>query len=160
MENKLDVKDSESHSQQHEALCKAVISHFVPKFMPDAVLVYSTLSIDSPDLDKDLQTKLCIPTDNPQALPDIILYKSDSNWLVLIDLVTGHRVMGNNRCKELIRMFKDSPIEQVFVNAFHNKKEMTDSQTDIAWGTNVWFSEEPEHMIHFDGNHVVEPYKK
>ncbi len=156
----MDNTSLDFNSRKHDVLSKAVINQFVPKFMPDAVLVYSTLAIDSPELDKNLQVKLCIPTDNSQTLPDIILYKSDSNWLVLIDLITKHGTMDSNRCNELIEVFKDTPAELVLVNAYRNKKEMNESQTDLAWGTNAWFAEEPEHMIHFDGNHVVEPYKK
>ncbi|MBD3175173.1 MAG: restriction endonuclease, partial [Armatimonadia bacterium] len=29
---------------------------------------------------------------------------------------------------------------------------------DIAWETEVWIAEDPEHMIHYDGERFLGPY--
>ncbi|HFU74876.1 MAG TPA: hypothetical protein ENK66_01385 [Arcobacter sp.] len=30
--------------------------------------------------------------------------------------------------------------------------------SDIAWETEVWISQEPDHMIHFNGDKFMGPY--
>ena len=31
--------------------------------------------------------------------------------------------------------------------------------TDIAWETEVWIADNPDHMVHFNGDKFLGPYK-
>jgi len=46
----------------------------------------------------------------------------------------------------------------VFVTAFLNRRAMVEYLGEIAWETEVWLAEAPEHMIHFNGERFLGPY--
>ena len=45
----------------------------------------------------------------------------------------------------------------VFVIAFLNRKEFQRLVRAVPWGTVAWFAEEPDHMIHFNGDRCLGP---
>lgn len=47
----------------------------------------------------------------------------------------------------------------VFVTAFLSKAEGLKHLKEIAWDTEVWFANEPGHMIHLNGNKFLEIHK-
>ena len=49
--------------------------------------------------------------------------------------------------------------ERVYVTAFLDKIAFRKYAADIAWETEVWIAETPDHMIHFNGPKFVGPYK-
>ncbi len=56
-------------------------------------------------------------------------------------------------------MLKDCPAEQVYVTALLDVKAFRKYAGDIAWETEVWIAETPDHMIHFNGLKFLVPYK-
>ena len=46
----------------------------------------------------------------------------------------------------------------VFVTAFESRKVMHKYLSEIAWETEVWTSEAPSHLIHFNGERFLGPY--
>jgi type II restriction enzyme len=32
--------------------------------------------------------------------------------------------------------------------------------TEIAWETEVWIADNPDHLVHFNGDKFLEPYKE
>ncbi|MCI5162498.1 MAG: hypothetical protein D3917_10885 [Candidatus Electrothrix sp. AX5] len=48
----------------------------------------------------------------------------------------------------------------VYVTAFPDRAEFRKNATDIAWETEVWIAENPDHMIHFNGDRFLGPYGK
>ena len=57
-------------------------------------------------------------------------------------------------------MLKDCPAERVYVTAFLDVKAFRKYAGDIAWETEVWIAETPDHMIHFNGPKFLGPYKR
>ena len=47
----------------------------------------------------------------------------------------------------------------VFITSFLNKKEFRRWVTEIAWETEVWIADSPEHMVHFIGYKFLEFHK-
>ncbi|MEM6399353.1 MAG: BsuBI/PstI family type II restriction endonuclease [Cyanobacteria bacterium P01_D01_bin.116] len=45
-----------------------------------------------------------------------------------------------------------------FCYSFLNRKTFRQFAPDIAWETEVWIAESPEHMIHFDGEKFLGSY--
>ncbi|MDR0289661.1 MAG: hypothetical protein LBI06_01860 [Treponema sp.] len=43
----------------------------------------------------------------------------------------------------------------MFISAFPNKHIFTRFSQDIAWETEVWISDNPTHMIHFNGDKFI-----
>jgi len=59
---------------------------------------------------------------------------------------------------ELSRLFAESEAGLVFVTAFPDQATYKKYAADIAWETEVWIADAPEHMIHFNGSRFLGPY--
>jgi len=53
---------------------------------------------------------------------------------------------------ELEALLKDCKAGKVYVSAFPDFTEFKKHSTNIAWKTEVWVVDFPEHMIHFNVN--------
>jgi hypothetical protein len=90
-----------------------------------------------------------------EKLPDVILYDSGKNWLYLIEAVTTHGSMSEKRVIELKNMFSDFAGELVFISAFPDISTFQRYASQICWETEVWISNHPDHMIHFNGDKFI-----
>jgi adenine-specific DNA-methyltransferase len=59
------------------------------------------------------------------------------------------------RRNELKQLLRSSRKELVFVTAFPSRKEMTRYLAEISWETEVWVADQPDHMIHFNGERFL-----
>lgn len=92
-------------------------------------------------------------------MPDIIAYSKKNNWLYLIEAVHSSGPMSEIRVYELKKMLKDCTAELIFVTAFLTRTEFRKWIIDIAWETEVWTADNPDHLVHFNGNKFLGPYK-
>jgi len=46
----------------------------------------------------------------------------------------------------------------VFVTAFETRRKMLSFGNHIAWESEVWIAEDPDHMIHFNGERFLGSY--
>ncbi|MEI6351746.1 MAG: BsuBI/PstI family type II restriction endonuclease [Verrucomicrobiota bacterium] len=46
----------------------------------------------------------------------------------------------------------------VFVTAFETRGAMQGFLSQISWETEVWIAENPDHLIHFNGERFLGPY--
>jgi type II restriction enzyme len=60
---------------------------------------------------------------------------------------------------ELKKLFSSCTAEIIFVTAFISRKEYVKWASQIAWETEVWLADNPDHMIHFNGNKFMGPYQ-
>jgi hypothetical protein len=56
-------------------------------------------------------------------------------------------------------MCAGSPAARVYITAFLDKASFRKRAADIAWETEVWLAENPDHMIHFNGPKFLGPYR-
>ena len=49
-------------------------------------------------------------------------------------------------------------VRPVFVNAFKDRREFQNLLVEFPWQSSGWMADEPEHMIHFNGEHLLDPY--
>ena len=91
-------------------------------------------------------------------LPDIIAYSHTKNWLYLIEAVHSSGVISPVRLLNLKRLTNNCQAELIFVTAFLDKKTFRKFVSDIAWETEVWIAESPDHLIHFDGEKFCNSY--
>lgn len=90
-------------------------------------------------------------------MPDIVIYDKRKNWLYLIEAVTSHCPMTPKRIYELEDFLKECNAGKIYVSAFPDFAEFKKHTTEIAWDTEVWIMEFPEHMIHFNGDRFLGP---
>jgi hypothetical protein len=91
-------------------------------------------------------------------LPDIVIHFVRKNWLVLIEAVTSHGPITLKRLAELKLLFVDCKPGLMFVTAFQDRHSLAKHVYEIAWGTEVWVADAPDHMIHFNGERLIGPY--
>ena len=90
-------------------------------------------------------------------LPDVILYLEDKKWLFLIEAVSSHGPVSQKRVQELKEIFPAENYGIVFVSAFPDATEFKKHVKDIAWDTEVWLADAPDHLIHFNGDRFMGP---
>ena len=62
------------------------------------------------------------------------------------------------RRKELKDLFAGGKAGLVFITAFVNRRTMQTFVSHIAWETEVWIADDPDHMMHFNGERFPTPY--
>ncbi len=144
----------------HNEVESAVVEEFAPRFAPGGKLLYIG---DAEDKDLYVNTAgleaLKLPITEHSKLPDIVISDEKRGWLFLIEVVTSHGPVSAKRVVELEEFTKDCPYGIVYVTAFPNAKEFKKHVDDIAWETEVWLSDTPDHMIHFNGDRFIGPRK-
>ena len=58
------------------------------------------------------------------------------------------------------KLTKDCKADTVYVTAFSNRDKFRGKAQDIAWETEVWIADNPDHLIHFNGSKFLGPYKE
>jgi type II restriction enzyme len=72
--------------------------------------------------------------------------------------VTSHGPVSHKRRYELEKLLKSGIAQRVYITAFLNFAEFKRHAPHIAWETEVWIAETPEHMIHYNGEKFLGPY--
>lgn len=111
-------------------------------------------------LEADYLESLGVPPMSHDKLPDVVVYDESRKWLFLIEAVTSHGPVSPKRWLELEKAFKDCKVGLVYVTAFPDRAEFRKNAADIAWETEVWISDNPDHMIHFNGDKFLGPHNK
>jgi adenine-specific DNA-methyltransferase len=111
-------------------------------------------------LESDYLEGLGVPPMSHDKLPDVVVYDEKRKWLFLIEAVTSHGPVSPKRWIELEQAFKDCKVGLVYVTAFPDRAEFRKNAADIAWETEVWIADNPDHMIHFNGDRFLGPHEK
>lgn len=143
---------------KHNELQKSIIEEFAPRFAQNSIVLYVGDTKDK-DLYKDneLLKKLKISIEEHEKLPDVILYQEDKKWVYFIEAVTSVGPISPKRILEINEMTKECNLGKIFITAFIDMKTFKKFAEDLAWETEVWLSEMPDHMIHLNGDKFVGP---
>jgi BsuBI/PstI restriction endonuclease domain/BsuBI/PstI restriction endonuclease HTH domain len=144
---------------QHNILQKAIIEEFLPRFGGGSSVLYvGDTSNKSLHLEADELKKLNFFELSHEELPDIVAYSKKHNWLYLIEAVHSSGPMSETRVLELKKLLKDCKAESIFVTAFLTRNDFRKWQMDIAWETEVWTADHPDHLVHFNGHKYLGPF--
>lgn len=156
----LNINGKEYHLSpgEHNEIQVAVINEFAPRFAVGSKLLYIGDTEDK-DLyvDNEGLKALSLVITEHSKLPDVIISDDEQGWLFLIEVVTSHGPVSAKRMVELEEFTQNCPYGIVYVTAFPNAKEFKKHVTDIAWETEVWLADTPDHMIHFNGDRFIGP---
>ena len=140
-------------------LIKDILESFCPRFTPGGSVFYVGDAGDKFIVNETQKfLEIGIELDPHGKMPDVVVYYEQQDWLVLIEAVTSHGPVNLKRHNELKQLFKSSTKGLVFVTAFPSRKGMIKYLAEIAWETEVWVADQPEHMIHFNGERFLRPY--
>jgi hypothetical protein len=140
-------------------LIKAIIEQFCPAFAPGGVVIYiGDTENKFVHLEVEGLKSLGVALDSAAKIPDVIVHYTAKNWLLLIEAVTSAGPVDGKRRKELKGLFAGCKAGLVFVTAFETRRTMQSFVSNIAWESEVWIAEDPDHMIHFNGERFLGPY--
>ena len=143
---------------KHNELQKAISEEFAPRFAHTSECLYVGDTIEK-DLVKNVEKlkELGFEITLHDKMPDIVLYRKDKDWIYFVESVTSVGPMDPNRILEITEMTKDVTAGKIFVTAFLDFKTYKKFAEDLAWETEVWIAEMPEHMIHLNGDRFMGP---
>lgn len=154
-------KQLEFSMGQHNVLQKQIIEEFLPRYGQGCQVLYVGDTTDKfLHFEKEKLEQLNFFELAHNELPDIIAYNSKKNWLFLIEAVHSSGSINELRILELKRLTKHCTAEIVYVTAFLTKIEFRKWATQIAWETEAWIAENPDHLIHFNGDKFLGPYNR
>ncbi len=94
------------------------------------------------------------------ALPDVIAYCEERNWLYLIEAVTTANPVTELRRITLLQAASSCSADIVLVTAFPDRQTYRKFAHGIAWETEVWIADAPEHRIHLNGDKFLSPHRE
>jgi hypothetical protein len=143
---------------KHNEVQIAIIMEFAPRFAPGSDLLYvGDTTQKNLYLNQSILKRLKIPIDEHSKLPDVVLFDKKKNWLFLIEAVTSHGPVSPKRIIEMEKLLNNCKAGKIYVTAFPDFKEFKRHTPDIAWETEVWIMDFPDHLIHFNGDKFLGP---
>lgn len=155
---KINGENFEFSTGKHNELQKAIIEEFAPRFAQNSIVLYVGDTKDK-DLYKDVELleKLKISMSDHEKLPDVILYQKEKKWIYFIEAVTSVGPISPKRIVEITDMTRNCKLGKIYVTAFIDMKTFKKFTEQLAWETEVWLSEMPNHMIHLNGDKFMGP---
>ncbi len=145
----------------HNRIQKAVIEQFLSRFANEAIKLLYLGDTEKKILfiDNDKIQELGLSKIDRDMLPDILAYEEERDWLFMIEAVHSSNPINQLRHMKLRELTDNCTAGIVYVSAFENMKMFAKFSREISWETEVWVADNPDHMIHFDGEHFLGPYK-
>lgn len=145
---------------KHNKLQKAIIEEFAPRFAPGSECLYVGDTTEK-DLVKNVKklSEIGFSITLHDKMPDVVLYSAQKNWIYFIESVTSVGPMDPKRIKEIEEMTQNVTAGKVYVTAFLDFKTYKKFAESLAWETEVWLAEMPDHMIHLNGDRFLGPRK-
>lgn len=144
---------------EHNVLQKAIIEVFLPLFGFGAEVLYVGDTKDKfLHLEQEALENLSFFPLEHEELPDVVAYSKEKNLLYLIEAYHSTGEWSEVRVRKIKRKLEESHCTAniVFFTAFENKKVFKQKAKDIAWETEVWIADSPEHLVHFNGYKFLE----
>ena len=137
----------------HNELQKAIIEEFATRFAPNSECLYVDDTIVK-DLVKNEEKLAALGFEITlhDKMPDVVLYREDKNWIYFIESVTSVGPMSPKRILEIEEMTRNVTCGKIYVTAFPDVKTFKKFAEGLAWETEVWISDMPDHMIHLNGD--------
>ncbi|MCY3585406.1 MAG: BsuBI/PstI family type II restriction endonuclease [Acidimicrobiaceae bacterium] len=140
-------------------LIRQIVHEFCSRFTPGGAVWYiGDADAKFAVYDAESFTRAGIRVPHHGKMPDVIVEHGDETWLVVVEAVTSHGPIDPKRRAELDQLLRSPRLELVYVTAFEDRATFRQYVADIAWETEVWIAEEPDHLIHFDGSKFLGPY--
>ena len=92
--------------------------------------------------------------DEQGKMPDVVVYYTAKNWLVLIEAVTSHGPVNAKRQREL-KGFSRNPRRVRCDRVPYSRR-----YKEVSWRNNmgdICLGKAPSHMIHFNGERFLGP---
>lgn len=144
---------------KHNELQVQIIKNFMPRFCSTGKLIYvGDTARKLLYVEENLLKVLGIPITQHDKLPDVVLYDRQKNRIFLIEAVTAHGPISSKRQIELENALRNCKDIKIYISVFPDFHEFKRHINNIAWETEVWIADNPDHMIHFNGDKFLSAY--
>lgn len=143
---------------KHNQLQKAIIEEFAPRFAPGSECLYVGDTIQK-DMVKNMEklSQLGFEITLHDKMPDVVLYREDRDWIYFVESVTSVGPMDSKRIIEIETMTDNVTAGKIYVTAFLDFSTFKKFSEQLAWETEVWIADMPDHMIHLNGDKFLGP---
>ena len=143
---------------KHNQLQKAIIEEFAPRFAPNSECLYvgDTTKKDLVKNEEKLRA-LGFEITLHDKMPDVVLYLENKDWLYFIESVTSVGPMEPKRIQEIEEITSGVTAGKIYVTAFLDFKTFKKFSDSLAWETEAWIADIPDHMIHMNGDRFLGP---
>ena len=157
---KINNQDFTFSPGKHNQLQKAIIEEFAPRFAPNSECLYVGDTIQK-DMVKNVErlSLLGFGITLHDKMPDIVLYREDKDWIYFVEAVTSVGPMDSKRILEIESMTEGVKAGKIYVTAFLDFQTYKKFSGQLAWETEVWIADMPDHMIHLNGDKFLGPHK-
>lgn len=143
----------------HNELQKAIIEDFLPRFGSAAKVLYVG---DTEDKLLFCESKELLDLGffelAHDKLPDVLAFSKSKKWLFLIEAVHSANPITELRKRTLEQLTVGCSADIIYVSAFLTRTAFRKFAREIAWETEVWIAESPDHLIHFNGDKFLGPH--
>ena len=142
----------------HNELQKQIIEEFGSRFAQGSECLYvgDTAKKDLLINHEKLED-LGFAISTHDKMPDVILYCEDKNWIYFIEAVTSTGPMDYKRIGEINQLTENVKAGKIFITAFLDFRTFKKFAADLAWDSEVWIADNPDHLIHFNGDRFLGP---
>lgn len=141
-------------------LIKSIVGDFCSLYVPGGEVIYiGDADGKTKHFEEEYLADLGVRVDKHGKMPDLVVHRKDKNWLFLMEAVTSHGPVDGKRYKELSHLFSKSTAGLVYVSCFPDRAVMRKYLADLAWETEAWCADTPEHMIHLNGDKFLGPHE-
>ena len=142
----------------HNVLQKAIVEEFASRFAAGAECLYvgDTTKKDLV-INEEKLTELGIKITVHESMPDVVLFSESNQWLYFVEAVSSAGPIDPKRLLAIQEMTKAVTVGKIYVTAFQDIKTFKKFSDTLAWETEVWIAEMPDHMIHFNGDRFLGP---
>lgn len=143
---------------KHNKLQKAIIEEFAPRFAPGSECLYVGDTIQK-DMVKNTEklSRLGFEITLHDKMPDVVLYREDKHWIYFVESVTSVGPLDSKRIIEIEHMTANATAGKIYVTAFPDFATYKKFSEQLAWETEVWIADMPDHMIHLNGDKFMGP---
>jgi hypothetical protein len=146
---------------KHNELQRAIIEEFSPRFANGAEVLYvgDTAKKDLIKNREKLQ-ELGVRITDHDKLPDVVLYVAEKNWLYFVEAVTSVGPVSVKRMNEIKGMLGNCKCGIIYVTTFLDMSSVNGFKKfidQVAWETEIWVADNPDHMIHLNGDRFLGP---
>lgn len=143
---------------EHNDLVTAILQEFAPRFLNDAHVLYVRDDSGAVVHESGVLRSLGMTSNASAKYPDVILFSRELNWLFLFDIVISGVVIDEQRSAEIADLFSPATTGIVQMTVFRDRSTLAQHLEQINWQTEVWLADEPEHLIHFNGENFIGPH--
>lgn len=141
-------------------LIKSIVEEFCSRFIKNGqILFIGDASKENEIVDQSLMKSLGITLPQRGKEPDVIAWDPDRKWLYLIEACSTHGPIDVTRKQELLSLFSAQKDKLILVSCFPNRKIMQKYLSSLAWESECWCEDTPDHMIHLNGDRFLGPHK-